>query len=131
MDEHTHHENLIKGITAQFKEILENSNQGIYIYLDDSHKVCNKNFSSLLGYKTPLEWAKNKESFTDLFVEDDSAERLVTAYRNSMEKNIGSQIKVTWKKKTGGTVKTDVILVPIAFEGHLFALHFVTFSKTK
>jgi hypothetical protein len=33
---------------------------------------------------------------------------------------------VTWKKKNGGTVNTTVILVPMAYAGHLFAVHFVS-----
>jgi len=44
----------------------------------------------------------------------------------AMERMVASTIKISWKKKAGGTVETIVILVPIEFEGHLLALHFVT-----
>jgi len=53
-------------------------------------------------------------------------ESLVTAYRNATERMIGSTIEVTWKKKSGGTVDSTVILVPVAYHGHLFALHFLS-----
>jgi hypothetical protein len=43
-----------------------------------------------------------------------------------MEKLIPANIKVTWKKKTGGTVATSVVLVPIEYDDHLFALHFIS-----
>jgi len=39
---------------------------------------------------------------------------------------IGSTIDLTWKKKSGGTVDSTVILVPVAYDGHLFALHFLS-----
>ncbi len=126
MDEHTHHKELIDGVSHQFSEIFENSEHGMYIYLDDTHKVCNKKFSDMLGYESPYEWAENEESFTHLFIDDDSAERLVMTYSKAMQKMAGSQIEVTWKKKTGEKVMTNVILVPIAFEGHTFALHFIS-----
>ena len=56
--EDQHHEELIKGISNQMGTILSSSEQAIYIYLDDIHKVCNKKFASLLGYSSPEEWAK-------------------------------------------------------------------------
>jgi hypothetical protein len=33
------------------KQVLDKSGQAIYLYLDDSHKVCNKKFADMLGYK--------------------------------------------------------------------------------
>lgn len=126
MHDHSHLDQLLEGVTSQFAEILKNSDQGIYIYLADDHKVCNKNFSEMLGYKSPEEWAKSENSFTDVFVEDDSSEKLVGAYSKAMQNLVGSTFTMTWKKKSGGNVKTEVILVPIAYEGHTLALHFVT-----
>jgi len=64
----------------------------------------------------------------DPYVAEKSHDALQTAYWDSMKKMIGSTIPVTWKKKGGGTLDSTVILVPMAFQGHLFAVHFV--SKT-
>jgi len=119
-----HHEELIAGLLDQIRIIFESSEQPMYLYLDDTHKACNQKFASLLGYKTPEEWARVKE-FTALVAEE-SAETLVTAYRSAMERKIGSTIGVMWKRKSGGTVDTSVILVPVAYSEHLFALHFVS-----
>jgi hypothetical protein len=46
-----------------------------------------------------------------------------------METGVGSTFQVVWKTKTGQTVDTTVILVPIEFENHRIALHFVSKSK--
>jgi hypothetical protein len=119
-----HHEELIEGFYNQLKPVFESSEQAMYLYLDDTHKVCNERYASLLGYGTPREWARVTQ-FTDLVAEK-STETLVTAYQRAMEIKIGSTITVTWKKKSGGTVDTNVILVPVAYSGHLFALHFVS-----
>jgi hypothetical protein len=124
-NEQLHHEELIAGISKQMKSILDSSQQSVYIYLDDIHKVCNGKFASLLGYRSPEEWAKD-ENLLEATVEQSSQETLVNAYNQAMEKFIASNIIVTWKKKSGGTVVTSVVLVPIAYDDHIFALHFVS-----
>lgn len=120
-----HHKQLIDGISKQMKSILDDSQQAVYIYLDDIHKVCNGKFASMLGYRSPEEWAKVEDSF-DAFVDPGSMDTLASTYNRAMEKIIPGTIKVTWKKKSGGTVATSVTLVPIAYDDHLFALHFIS-----
>lgn len=53
--EQKHHEELANGFYNQLKQIFDSSEQAIYLYLDDNHKVCNKKFASLLGYNSPEE----------------------------------------------------------------------------
>lgn len=126
MDEHQHHEELIAGVSKEYKDILEGSGQAIYIYLDDNHKVCNEKFAQLLGFSSAEEFAKTHDPFAQNFVEEESQHTLVSAYTDAMEKMVASQNKIVWKKKTGESVATQVILVPIAHAGHIFALHFVS-----
>ena len=89
-----------------------------------NHKACNSRFAALLGYTSPQEWAGIK-GFLDPYVTEKSQETVSSAYWDAM-KMIGSTIQVTWKKKGGGTVDTTVILVPMAYQGHLFVIHFVS-----
>src|SRR3989344_8526614 len=126
MDKHQHHEELIKCLYEQLKPVFDNSQQAIYVYLDDIHKICNNKFATLLGYSSSEEWARVTGSFPDVFVDQQSQEVLVSTYQKAMEQIIGSEIDVTWKKKNGERVKTGLILVPIAYNGHLFALHFIS-----
>jgi len=120
-----HHEELVNGLYEQMKKIFESSEQAMYLYLDDNHKACNSKFAALLGYKSPKEWAEVKGAL-EPFVAEKSQETLSSTYWNAMNKMIASKIPVTWKKKNGGTVDTNVILVPMAYAGHLFAVHFVS-----
>ena len=69
--------------------------------------------------------AKEKGEEVKEFVDKNSEEKLVSTYQNSMENLVGSEVNVEWKTKSGGTVKTKVILVPFFFNDHLFALHFI------
>src|SRR3989338_6219135 len=105
MGQHKPHEDLIKGLLGQLKEIFDSSEQAVYLYLDDHHRACNKKFASLLGYKSPQEWMNQKVSFTELFVDEKSRTDLVSAYHNAMKKLIGSAFHVTWKTRQGKQVK--------------------------
>ena len=120
------HEDIINGAYEQFKGVLEESKQAIYIYYDDSHKICNQQFASMLGYYSVEEWSSVDEPFPETFVMDESQENLISAYRKAREEKIASEIEVSWKKKTGASVKSRVILVPISYNGKLLALHFIT-----
>jgi hypothetical protein len=120
-----HHEELVKGLYDQMKMVLDSSEQPMDIYLDDNHKACNSKFAAMLGYKSPQEWA-NIQGFLEPCVAEKSWDVVQTAYWDSMKKMIGSTIQVTWKKKGGGTFDSTVIFVPMAFQGHLFAVHFVS-----
>ena len=126
MDKHKNHGQLIKSFYKEQKQVFESSNQAVYAFLDDGCIVCNEKFATLLGYSSPDEWAKTDETFTTAFVEKKSQNILVNAYQKAMEKLEGANVEVFWKKKSGGTVDTTVILVPIAYRGHLFALHFIS-----
>lgn len=125
---HEHHEELVTGFYEQLQQIFTESEQGIYAYLDDEHKVCNTKFAQMLGYSTAQEWAGVKENFPDTFVDDESQEALINAYRMAVDNFAATKLEVIWKKRDGKRVSSQVILVPVAFEDHIFGLHFVTTS---
>lgn len=121
-----HKKELVQSFYEEQKEVFDGSSQAMYAFFDDTHKVCNEKFASLLGYASKEEWAGVQESFTEAFVDEASQHTLVEAYQNAMQKKSGATMQVTWKKKSGETVDTTVILVPVVHKGHLFALHFVS-----
>jgi carbohydrate-binding DOMON domain-containing protein len=120
-----HHEEIVNGLYKQMKPILDKSEQPIFIYLDDNHKACNQKFASMLGFKSPLEWAE-KQGFLEVYVTEKSRETLSAAYWNAMQKMVASTISMTWMKKDGVSLDSTMILVPMFFEGHMFSVHFVT-----
>lgn len=120
-----HHAELIKGIYEQLKPVLNGSEQPIYVYLDDNHKACNEKLASLLGYNSPKEWAETS-GFLEVFVAEKSRETLYSAYQNVMNKMVASTIQLTWMKKDGVAIDSTVVMLPMFFQGHIFAVHFVT-----
>ncbi|MBI4181300.1 MAG: hypothetical protein HY528_05150 [Chloroflexi bacterium] len=123
MTQEQHHEGLVKGITEQMKPVLAKSEQAIYIYLDDNHKVCNKKFADLLGYKSAKEWADTEAPLADVVEEDQQS--VINAYMNASEKMVASATDVRVKNiKTGKVVKTRMIIAPVGHAGHVFTAHF-------
>ncbi len=120
-----HHEELVKGLYEQMKTVLDASEQPIFLYLDDNHKVCNNKFSTMLGFKSPQEWAEI-QGFLEPYVAEKSRDTLMNAYWDAMKKMVASTSQITFVKKGGGTVNSTVVLVPMPFQGHLFSIHFVT-----
>ena len=125
-----HHEELVKGLYDQMKPILDESEQPIFIYLDDNHKACNQKFADMLGFKSPQEWAE-KQGFLEVYVTEKSRETLSTAYWKAIEKKVASTIPMTWMKKDGAAMDSTMILVPMFFKGHMFSVHFVTSTANK
>ena len=124
-----HHEEVVKGLYDQMKPVLDSSEQPIFLYLDDNHKACNSKFASMLGYKSPQEWAEIP-GFLDVYVAEKSRDALMTAYWDAMKKMVASTTQITWTKKGGENLDSTIILVPVFFQGHLFSLHFITNVQT-
>lgn len=124
MTDEKHHRELIDGLYNQMKQIMESSQQPIFIYLDDNHKVCNKKFASFLGYSTPDEWA-NIQGFLEVYVDEVSRETLSSAYWSAVNNFNASTVKMVWRRKDKTTVNSNMILVPIIYSGHTFAIHFI------
>jgi PAS domain S-box-containing protein len=116
----------IQAATTQLRELLDTSSQAIYVYLDDHNKVCNKRFAQLLGYPSADAWAAVHTSFPSTFVTPGSQEVLIETYQAAMNEGTAATIPVTWKRKDGKPVETEVILVPIEVNGTRLALHFIS-----
>src|SRR3989304_6787611 len=101
MDEHKH-EVMVSGLYKQMKAIFENSEQALYWYLDDGHKVCNKRFADLLGYDSPKAWAAVDEPFPMAFVASKSRQALVSAYQDAVQRFLGAAVDVTLQGAGGG-----------------------------
>lgn len=122
-----HHEHLVKELTEQLEPVFSNSPQGIYLYLDDEHKSCNKKFADMLGYKSTQEWVDNEFPISDVAEEDQ--EKGIQAYMNASRKLIASTLSGTLIRKDGKKIKTEITMVPITYRNEVFVLHFISEKK--
>lgn len=123
VSDNPHHEHLIKEITEMFRPVLDNSPQAVYIYLDDTHKICNKKFADMLGYDSVEEWVDNQYPVSDVDEKDQSA--VINAYMNASRNLKASKTMATVKNKNGKKINTEIIMAPIAYQNEIFVLHFI------
>lgn len=119
-----HHEHLIKELAEQFEPVFSKSPQGIYIYLDDGHKICNKKFAEMLGYGSVKEWVANEYPVGDVAEEDQA--KTIEAYGEASRNLKASKISVSVVRKDNKKIKVDVIMFPITYKGEVFVIHFVS-----
>lgn len=124
MDHDAQHEHLVKELTEQLAPLFEKSTQGIYLYLDDKHKSCNKKFSEMLGYDSPQEWQKNEFPIEDVVEEDQ--EKGIHSYMHASEHLVSSTIEARFKNKKGKAIKAEITFVPLPFKDEVFVLHFIS-----
>lgn len=127
MSHNPHHEHLIAEVAEMLKPVLSKSPQAIYVYLDDEHKVCNKKFSDMLGYKSPKEWADFEYPVSDVL--ESEQEKGIKAYLAASEKFVAGRFEATWVSKSGKKIKTEVIMAPFTYKGEVFVLHFISPKK--
>ena len=119
-----HHEELVSAMAAQFKKVFDKSPQAIYLYMDDNHKTCNKNFAALLGYKSVKAWEKIDAPLADVI--ESHQQKVIDAYMKASESLQAGSVKVTMKNvSTGEPVKISMIMVPVVYDGHVMTLHFI------
>ncbi|MEK6975277.1 MAG: PAS domain-containing protein [Candidatus Thermoplasmatota archaeon] len=121
----TQNSRIMARATELCQTLYNTSGQSMYLYLDDHSKTCNGRFAKLLGYSSPDAWAAVTTSFPQAFVAPASQELLVDTYQAAINEGVAGKIPVTWRRKDGKTVDTNVILVPVDIEGHRVALHFI------
>jgi len=123
VQEHNHDE-LVGSIANQLEPILKKSEQGIYIYLDDVHKVCNDNFAKMLGYASAKEWADIEAPLANVVEEDQKA--LISAYQKAVDRFTAGDLDITMKNvKNDKKIKVKMIVVPMVLQGSVFAMHFL------
>lgn len=119
-----HHEHLIKELAEELEPVFSKSPQGIYLYLDDAHKICNQKFADMLGYKSIAEWVANEYPVEDVAEED--RDKGIKAYMDASEKFIATTLPATLVKKDGKKIKTQIVMAPLTYKGEPFVLHFIT-----
>jgi len=94
------HEELLKGVHEQLKEVLDESKQAIYVYLgwpphDIQSKIC-----FFIGIQISWGTIKGKGGFYRCSCDEKESRDSHTCYQHAIEDKIGSDIEVSLKTKT-------------------------------
>lgn len=114
----------VRELAEQFRPVMEGSPDGVYLWLDEAHKVCNERLADLFGY-TVEEWSAT-EPFLDNFVAEEDCKLYSWNYHNRVA---ALAFPVTFRfrarRKDGSTFPAETDMIPVSYGGHTVAYHFV------
>jgi PAS domain S-box-containing protein len=120
----TTHVELLQALEAQFRPVLENSPDGVYLWLDDTHKVCNERLAAMFGY-TVAEWCERPD-FLGSFIFEEDQELYAANYQRSVAAlTFPVTFRFRGRRKDGSTFSAETDMIPASFDGHAVAYHFV------
>ena len=118
------HEETIQELARQFGPVLENSPDGVYIWLDDDNKICNERLASMFGY-TVNEW-RTTGPFLDSFVDEEDQHVYGSNYQRCVAPlAFPATFRFRGRRKDGSTFSAETDMIPISWNGHAVAYHFV------
>ncbi len=128
--EHQHqHDQLISEIADHFEPVLEDSPDGVYLWLDEKNVICNDKLAKLLGYATAEDCSANLalESF---IATDSDREKFVKMYEDHVA-NLSRPVtfRFTAMRTDGSTFAAETDMIPVSYAGHVVAYHFVRKAK--
>jgi PAS domain S-box-containing protein len=118
------HTDLISEVAEQYRPVLENSPDGVYLWLDETNKVCNEKLARIFGYSV-AEWRRT-EPFLESFVAPEDRELYARHYQSSVA-SLTSPVTFRFRglRKDGTTFAAETDMIPICWQGHAIAYHFV------
>jgi PAS domain-containing protein len=124
MAEEHEHVAILRELGEQFKPLFDRSPDGIYLYIDEVHKICSKRFANMFGL-TVDEWQK-MQGFVNTHAEPADQETIVSNY----QRHIGQELtpvrfRIKAIRKDRSTFNCEIDMIPFPWRGEMLALHFV------
>jgi PAS domain S-box-containing protein len=118
------HTQMMQELSEQYRPILENSPDGVYLWLDETNKVCNRRMAEMFGY-TVDEWCA-AEPFLETFVAPEDQENYAWNYQTRVaQMRFPVTFRFRARRKDGSTFAAETDMIPVAWQGHPVAYHFV------
>ena len=117
------HEEIMRELAEQFRPVLDKSPDGVYLWLDETHAICNKQLADMFGY-TVEEW--RSKPFLDTFVARADQNMFAGHYQDRVA-TFASPVTFRFRacRKDGSTFAAETDMIPISWRGHAVAYHFV------
>ena len=118
------HDTALAELAAHLQPVMEESPDGVYIWLDEAPMACNQQFADLFGYT--VEDVAKQGSFLSTFIEPEDREAYALHYQNRVA---AVSFPVTFRfrglHQNGSSFVAETDMIPLSYGGHIFAYHFV------
>jgi PAS domain S-box-containing protein len=119
------HDQLISEIAAHFEPVLDDSPDGVYLWLDQHNIICNDQLAKLLGYATAEECSA-EFSLESMVATQPERERFIQLYEEHVANlTRPATFHFTAKRKDGSIFQAETDMIPFTYAGHTVAYHFV------
>ena len=119
------HDVATKELAEHLAPIFESSPDGVYVWLDEQHWVCNERFAQLFGYGGADE-LRDTPSLLQRIVHEDDQQLFSWLYWNRVQAHaFPVTLRFRGVRKDGTVVDAESDMIPLTFGGHTFAYHFV------
>ena len=104
--------------------VFASSPDGVYVWLDETHWVCNERFAELLGYGSADELT-NTPGLLQRMVHEDDQQLFSWMYWNRVQpRAFPATFRFRGVRKDGSAVQIETDMIPLSYGGHTFAFHF-------
>ena len=122
-EEKERHHYVVQQMADFYQPLMDTSSDGVAIYLDDEHKLCNQHLADMCGYSVD-EWSA-KFPFLDNFVAEESREDAAATYEEVSSTGVSKISEQTWLRKDGTKFRIQMAITPVIAGDDLFALMLV------
>jgi PAS domain S-box-containing protein len=119
------HEVATKELAEHLQPLFDASPDGMYVWLDEEHWICNQRLATLFGYDSPDELT-NSPGFLQRMVHEDDQQHYSWNYWNRVQAlTFPTTFRFRGTRKDGSAFAAETDMIPFTYGGHTFAYHFV------
>lgn len=119
------HEEWLRDVAEQLAPVFDGTSEGVYVFLDDRHKICNEALAKMWGFASPQEWANTPDFLNSFVVAEDRAKVSQSYHEHIHQKLTPTRLRFSVRRPDGRVVQCETDMIPLAYAGQLLAYHFV------
>ena len=117
-------EQILAELAEHFRPVFEQSPDGVYLWLDETHMVCNERLARIFGY-TQEEVRAHPPALDQLVAGEDSW-LFAWNYQHRIAPPVGPiTFRFRGQRKDGTTFPAETDMIPIGWRGQVVVYHFV------
>jgi PAS domain S-box-containing protein len=119
------HEVATKELAEHLQPLFDASPDGMYVWLDEEHWICNQRLAQLFGYDSS-DGLNDTPGFLHRMVHEDDQQHFSWNYWNRVQA-LASPATFRFRavRKDGSAFQAETDMIPFTYGGHTFAYHFV------
>ncbi len=118
------HEKILEELMEQFQPLFQKSPDGIYLYIDEVHKICSERFAKMFGL-TVKAWVA-MEGFVNKHAAEADQEMIIRNYHEHIHQSLTPvRFRMQAIRKDRSTFNAEVDMIPFPWRGEMIAFHFV------